>query len=365
MGSIKVCCVIHSLGVGGMERVMSLLIQEFVTYSDVEVHLVLIGRERVISFDLPENIFVHKPKWKFKAQKRKYHSLKTLFFIRKTVGLIKPNTILSFGEMWNNLVLLALWGKSYPVFISDRSTPNKNLGRLQNFLRDMLYPRASGYIAQTEKAAYVASFRNWNKNIKIIGNPVPNLEFEKTKNKNVLTVGRLIKTKNVDRLVDIFSQVVHDSEEAKNWRLVVVGGNAPGEYILENLKTHVETQKMSNHVALLGMKNNVFDYLADAMVFAFTSTSEGFPNALAEAMSSGLAVVAYDCMAGPSDLIDDGINGFLVPEHDEKLFKQRLIMLIENEELRNNFGAAAKIKMRRFHQKPIAKKFLDFIMNKR
>lgn len=107
------------------------------------------------------------------------------------------------------------------------------------------------------------------------------------------------------------------------------------------------------------------EYLANAEIFAFTSTSEGFPNALAEAMSAGLAVVAYDCMAGPSDLIDDGVNGYLVPENDEELFKKRLISLIENSELRKHFGQEAKNKIRRFYQKPIAKKFFDFITNQK
>jgi GalNAc-alpha-(1->4)-GalNAc-alpha-(1->3)-diNAcBac-PP-undecaprenol alpha-1,4-N-acetyl-D-galactosaminyltransferase len=347
-----------------MERVMSLLLNEFASYAKSELHLVLIGKERILAYDLLEKIQIHKPKWEFDNQKRNYHTIKTIFFIRRTISRINPDTVLSFGEMWNNLVLLALLGKKYPVYISDRSTPNKNLGKFQNNLRDILYPKAAGYIAQTEKAASAASVKKWNKNIKVIGNPVPTIKLNRTYGKNILTVGRLIKTKNIDRLINIFSQVVNISEEAKNWKLKIVGGNATGLKIFEELKNQISLSNLNHLIDLEGERNNVLDYLADAEIFAFTSTSEGFPNALAEAMSAGLAVVSYDCMAGPSDLIDNGINGFLVPEHDEQQYKERLVSLIENAELRRKLGQEAQIKMRKFSQTIIAKEFFDFISEK-
>ncbi len=362
---MKICCIIHSLGIGGMERVMSLLINEFSMYPNTEIHLVLIGKDREIAFELDSRVSIHKPAWEFDNKLRQYHTLKTILYIRRTVKQINPETVLSFGEMWNNLVLLALSKTKYPVFVSDRSTPNKNLGKLQNKLRDKLYPKAAGYIAQTEKAAYVAAYQNWNKNIKIIGNPVPHLNLSKSENQNILTVGRLIKTKNSDRLIEIFRNARNQSESVRDWKLIVVGGNAPGHKILEQLATLVKEYDLNSSVELAGPQRNIPDYLANAEIFAFTSTSEGFPNALAEAMSAGLAVVAYDCMAGPSDLIDDGVNGYLVPENDEELFKERLITLAENAELRKKFGEAARLKMRRFSQKAIAQKFYDFITTSR
>lgn len=62
-----------------------------------------------------------------------------MFFIRDTIKKINPDSVLSFGEMWNNLVLLSLKGTNFLVYISDRSQPNKNPGFLDNFFKEKLY----------------------------------------------------------------------------------------------------------------------------------------------------------------------------------------------------------------------------------
>ena len=132
----KITCIIHALTLGGMERVMALLLTDFAQRENVEVSLVLIGKERQIDFELPPNIHIIRPPFQFNPKQRSKSTLKTLLFIRKTIKGLKPDTVLSFGEYWNNLVLLALYGLKTPVFISDRSQPNKNLGKLQNTLKN-------------------------------------------------------------------------------------------------------------------------------------------------------------------------------------------------------------------------------------
>lgn len=357
---MKIAFVIHSLGIGGMERVMTHLLEEISKYNHIELHLVLIGNKREIRYALPENVIIHKPNWQFNNSKRFFHTIKTIFFIRKTLKEINPRTILSFGEMWNNLVLLGSLGLQFNVYISDRSIPGKNLGKLQNFLRNKLYPTAKGFIAQTEKAEKIAKQFKWNKNIEVIGNPVAKFIYptKNPRNLSVLMISRLIKTKKVDRLIHMFAS----ANQNKNWDLIIVGGNAKKMNLLESYKQEVKEKKLDDYVHLVGEKNNTHTYYAEAAIFAFTSVSEGFPNALAEAMSAGCACIAYDCMAGPSDIIDDGINGFLIPEDDEELFTTKLNLLMENIELREKFGNAAKEKMKIFEGAEIAKKFYTTIL---
>jgi GalNAc-alpha-(1->4)-GalNAc-alpha-(1->3)-diNAcBac-PP-undecaprenol alpha-1,4-N-acetyl-D-galactosaminyltransferase len=78
-------------------------------------------------------------------------------------------------------------------------------------------------------------------------------------------------------------------------------------------------------------------------------------------MSAGLAVIAYDCVAGPSDLIDDGHNGFLIPEGEDALYLQRLQALMADEALRVRLGKNAQQKMARFRPEQIAKQYLSFL----
>ena len=166
---MKVALVIHSLGIGGMERVMAHLIQEFSTYEKVEVHVILIGNKREVKYNLPNSVTIHKPEWEFNNDKRFWHTLKTVAFIRKKLKEINPNTVLSFGEMWNNLLLIASLGLHFNIYVSDRSIPGKNLGKLQNLLRNKLYPLAKGFIAQTEKSEKIAKKYKWNNSINFYG----------------------------------------------------------------------------------------------------------------------------------------------------------------------------------------------------
>ena len=354
---MRILFIIHSLGIGGMEHVMVTLLRYYALNKTGELHLLIIGRNREILHDVPEQVDIHKPTWEFNNNVRFWHTLKTISFVRKKTKDINPDTILSFGEMWNNLVLLALLGLPYPIFISDRSQPGKDLGWLQNCLREQLYPMARGYIAQTEEAKKVALKKKWNYNIEVIGNPILQISCTNaSREKNVISVGRLIPTKQFDKLISVFHQC-----KPKDWRLIIVGGDAKKMQLSKKLNEIVHHLRIEEQVILTGAQRDVVPYYCDNSVFAFMSISEGFPNALAEAMAAGCACIAYDCIAGPSDIIDDGINGFLIPLGDHEMYKKKLSQLMSDEGLRFSFGRAAKEKMKQFEIGKIAERFHSFI----
>lgn len=352
---IKIACVIHSLGIGGMERVMSLIVNDFASRLNVEVHLILIGKDRNIEFNVDERVYIHKPDFKFNPRTRHWCTFKTIMFIRFTINKIQPLSVLSFGEMWNNLVLLSLLKTKYSIYISDRSQPNKNLGRLHNFLRNWLYPKASGLIAQTSIAKDIATKNKWNHNVSVIGNPIPRLELPKPPKENIiLTVSRLIPTKNIDQLIHIFKNINNPE-----WQLVIIGGNAKKTDLLTKYRNLIAELHMQDRIFLLGEQKNIESYWAKSSIFAFTSTSEGFPNALAEAIAAQLPVVAYDCVAGPSDLIEHDMNGYLIEEHNNTLFQESLENLMNSEDLRHKFASKSTEILKRFEVELIAQKFYD------
>ena len=341
-----------------MERVMSLLATYFYEDKGAEVHIIFIGKKREVAYELPEGLIIHKPQFIFNDQRRTFDTLKTLFFLRKRVRQINPDTILSFGEYWNNLTLLSLIGLRYSTFISDRSQPNKNLGRLHHFLREKLYPMSTGYIAQTREAARICLENGWNKNVTVIGNPIRKIKSyqEDKKENNVLSVGRLIPTKHFDVLIRIFAEI-----NPADWKLVIVGGNAKSMTLMETYQHLIQELGMEKKILLTGESFEVDKYYAKSKIFAFTSSSEGFPNALGEAMKAGLAVIAYDCVAGPSDMIQDQKNGFLIPLHQKELFKTNLIKLMESETLRKNFGGQAHLEMEKYTVEKVGNLYYNFI----
>jgi glycosyltransferase involved in cell wall biosynthesis len=354
----KICLVIHSLGIGGMERVMSELANSFAGYEKTEVHIILIGLKRDVAYALDDRVIVRKPPFTFRHKRRTIDTIRTMTFLRKVVNEIQPDTILSFGEMWNNLVLLSLMGTGYPVYISDRSQPDKNLGILHNRLRNLLYPKAAGFIAQTGYAAENCLKNGWNKNVKVIGNPVRQVTRDDTVEKEniVLFVGRLIPTKHVDDLIRMFAEI-----DDPDWKLVIVGGDAKKMKLSEELNQLVKELNVENRVLLEGEQKDVDSYYNRSKIFAFPSSSEGFPNVIGEAMSAGLPVIAYDCKAGPSDLIINEETGFLVDLFDRETFKKRLLLLMNDESLRYTFSIEAVSIMKNFSSAEIAEYFYKFV----
>lgn len=202
-----ICLVIKSLIPGGMERVMSELAGHFSSQENINLNLIIYGKERTIFYELPEDLKIHKPSWQFDNNKRLWYTIKSLLYLRGKIKELNPDIVLSMGVKWNNFVLLALSGLSSDLYISDRCQPNKKLSFIQETLRKLLYPRAKGIIAQTQIAKNIYVSRGLNENIKVIGNPIRTISCKETYSNReniVLTVGRLIDTKHHDRLIDIY-----------------------------------------------------------------------------------------------------------------------------------------------------------------
>lgn len=355
---IKICLAIPSLQAGGMERVMSEIAWDFARRENVELHLIMFGRNRDVFYPIPDNMIIHKPDFEFNDKRRTLYTIKTIFYIRKEIKKINPDKILSFGEIWNSFVLLSLLGTKYDTFVSDRCRPDKSFGKFHDYLRKILYSKAKGVIAQTAKAKEIYSKQFHNDNIIVIGNPIRDIKPQDIERENiVISVGRLIDTKNFDQLINIFSKI-----ENKNWKLIIIGGNALKQNNSVKLQQQINDLNLNEKIFLAGTQKDVESYLLKSKIFAFTSSSEGFPNVIGEAMSAGLPVIAYDCIAGPRDMIDDENNGFLIPLFDQELFVNKLNYLINNEKIITEMGNNARdFIIKKFSTKNICEQYFNFI----
>lgn len=357
MRKFRTCLVIPSLQAGGMERVMSELAGDFVSRPGTEVHLVLYGITREIFYQVPSGVKIHKPEFRFNNRYRLFYTLRTMAYLRKTIRGISPDSVLSFGEYWNSFVLLSLVGLGLKVFVSDRSQPDKSLGKFQDLLRKWIYPRAEGIIFQTEKAREIFQKRSEHPNTIVIGNPVRTIGTSDSPRQNkVLMVGRLIKSKNQDRLISIFARL-----DRPDWKLVLVGYDHMKQNHMSRLEKLADELGIKDQVVFTGKTDDTETFYRECSIFAFTSSSEGFPNVIGEAMSAGMPVIAYDCVAGPSEMIKDGENGFLIPLFDDKQFVEKLQILMDDPLLRSRMGKNAMESIREFSKEKICESFFNFI----
>lgn len=341
-----------------MERVMSELINGFIRNHDAEVHVILYGIERNVFYEVDERAMFHRPEFVFTNKHRTWSTLRTMSYLHKEIKRINPDTVLSFGNYWNNFVLLATRGLKYPVYVSDRSSPAKDMGHFQNKLRNVLYPKATGVVAQTSKAKEYYDKLFKQSNYAIIGNPIRNIEIptDNQRENIIVSVGRLIKTKHYDRMIKLFNEL-----NKPDWKLVIVGGDAQNQNNMAKLQVQLAEMGNPANIELAGTQKDVESYLLKSKIFAFTSSSEGFPNVIGEAMSAGLPVVSYDCIAGPSDMIENGVNGYLIPQFDDEQFKQQLSVLMNDDTLREQMGRAAKESIKAFEVNKIVERFYLFI----
>ncbi|MGD8779532.1 MAG: glycosyltransferase [Ignavibacteria bacterium] len=358
VNKIKIALVVPSLHAGGMERVMSELANYFTNFERLEIHLVLFGRSPILFYTVPQNVIVHKHNYLFNNKLRFWEAIKRLLFIRNVIKKINPNTILSFGTQWNNFVLLALLNTKFPIYVSDRGSPIREYKFPHESLRKILYKHAAGIIVQTQKAFDILKAKNNKYNIKVIGNPI-NLISDKSyyRDKTILSVGRLIDSKHHDRLIKIFSKLKNT-----DWKLVIVGGDGLKQNNSIMLQKLIKKLKLEDKIELVGEKKDVSKYYLTSRIFAFTSSVEGFPNVIGEALSAGLPSIAYDCIAGPSEMLKSGYNGFLIPVFDDDLFLEKLQLLMYNDTLRNEMSTNATKSIKNFSKEKIGQQFLEFIL---
>ena len=196
--------------------------------------------------------------------------------------------------------------------------------------------------------------KQWGKMENIVTIPDP-LAFFPVKssnltNKRIIAIGRYTYQKGFDLLIKAWSLI---ENKYPKWELTIFGQGDRTQYetLIGNLGVN------PHRCILLPPTSDVINELLDSSIFAFSSRFEGFGMVLIEAMSCGLPVVSFDCPCGPKDIIDDAVDGFLVPNGNVEKFAEGLSKLMNDELLRINMGKAARENVERFNLENIALKW--------
>jgi len=157
---------------------------------------------------------------------------------------------------------------------------------------------------------------------------------EARKTIDIILTGRLARVKRID----VFLQAIRYLTE----RFPEVKAAIVGEGGLRNeLERMALDLGIGNNVLFAGHQNNVEDWLGRARIFVLTSDSEGLSLSMMEAMMSGLPAVVSD-VGDLGDLVENGVNGYLVARRSPELFADRLVELLSDEGRLEAFSQAAR-----------------------
>jgi glycosyltransferase involved in cell wall biosynthesis len=268
--------------------------------------------------------------------------------LRALFAAQRPETVLSFIVENNVLTLAASLGLPLRVAVSERAHPgvDTSVSRSWRLLRALLYRRATRVIAQTRATATWLE-RHCHVQATVIPNALRRLDEPSGERENlVVAIGRLTRQKGFDLLLHAFAgtRAFHP-----DWRLIILG-EGPERAALRKLCVDLG---VDSSVSMPGVEVRVEQWLMRAGLVVQPSRFEGFPNAVLEAMGMGAAVISADCLAGPSDMIEDGINGRLVPVEDVAALSQAMHQLMSQPQERARLGERAREVRQRFNQEKI------------
>lgn len=162
----------------------------------------------------------------------------------------------------------------------------------------------------------------------------------------VIAVGRHSYQKGYDSMLAIWKTVL---KTHPNWMLEIYGKSDP-DFDLQSMITQLGIEK---NVTLFDPEKNIKEKYLQASLLIFTSKFEGFGLALIEAMACGLPCISFDCKHGPSDIITNAEDGFLIAPENKDQFVEKLNLVLSNEDLRREMGKKSKIKSEKYNQDTI------------
>jgi glycosyltransferase involved in cell wall biosynthesis len=287
-------------------------------------------------------------------------NLRRLRALRRLLNHVRPEVAVAMMSTPNVLLALAGQGMSWLVRVGSERCypPHAPLDRAWRTARRLVYGRLDAVVALTDECRRWIATHTSARSVPVIPNavifPLPCVapwivpdEIIAPGRRVLLAVGRLDPVKNLGGLLAVFARL---ADRHPDWDLVILG-EGPERSALQVASAALGIE---GRVVMPGIAGNVAQWHARCDLYVLSSHSEGFPNALAEALCHGMPVVSTNCDTGPRDIIRHGIDGLLVAPGDATALEQALDSLMGNSALRQQFAAHAADARQRFSIERVA-----------
>lgn len=191
---------------------------------------------------------------------------------------------------------------------------------------------------------------NWKENI-----PSDTLSYNKESTK-IVTVGRFDYQKGYDYLVQVAKKVL---SEKSGWTWEIYGSGNQDE--VDKIRDLINENDLQDRLVIKGLEKNQDLIYGDKGIYVMTSRYEGLPLVLLEAQQYNLPIVSFRCPTGPSEIVEDGVNGFLIDCYDVYQMSEKLLELMKNDDLRQSFSEHAKDNMDKFDKNKILNQWIELI----
>jgi glycosyltransferase involved in cell wall biosynthesis len=293
-----------------------------------------------------------------RALAKAVNAVRRVFRLAGLLRKQKPERVISFMESANFPTILAAFmtGTLDRLTVSVHNNPAR-FPLSHRLLMPFLYrfpgrvvAVSQGIVAALEKMGVT------RKKLSFIPNPAPTIAATTKEEQSVprperyiLGVGRLHPQKGFDRLIVAFAGM-----RDPDLRLVILGEGDERA----NLETLANRLGVAEHVIMPGAMDDLAPWYGNALCFVLSSRHEGWPNVLMEAMAHGCSVVSFDCSFGPSEIVESGISGLLVPEGDIPALQEAVRRIIDDKELRTELIKNATHRVRIFDVEVVAPAWL-------
>lgn len=188
--------------------------------------------------------------------------------------------------------------------------------------------------------------------VEYIYNPIEEVDDMECniKSKQIISVGRLTYQKGFDMLCDVAKVVLKDN---KGWKWLILGDGEDKD----KLRSKIKEYGLENKLILKGNVSNVEEYYKNSSLYVMTSRFEGLPMTLLEAKTYKLPIVSFNCLTGPSEIVKNNVNGYLINPENVEAMSNKLNILINDENKLKEFSNNAQIDIEKFKLKPIIERW--------
>lgn len=350
----RILIFINSMTGGGAERVVVSLSRHLVEEGHIVTVTTMHGTERdFFALDPRVGRVCLKLSDANRGLGKAYATVKRVAALRQVINETTADVVVGMMSSAAVLSILACARSKTRVVVSERNFPGKKpLPFTWRGMRWLLYRFADAHVAQTREAAVWLTRHARARNIRIVPNsvawPVPGHDpavgpdtVVDPDRRVVLAVGTKPRQKGFDILLRAFATAAFAHSD---WVLVILGvapshGDVDGS--VTDLANLAHELNIGSRVYLHGRVGNMTEWYQRADIFVLSSRYEGFPNALLEAMASGRPCIATDCDAGPRSIIENDVNGLLVPVEDTGSLGSAIVRLMDDANLRERLGSEA------------------------